>query len=146
MEVARSFSEELIPENQRKFELGGEVFEWIYPHWEVGAQTMQETFNPEGVTENGDKAFSWKVDTEYAISRIPLYLNPKNDSHKRFKALVARKADAVPRFQLVGLYKWLVQVTNNLPTNPPSDAPAGGGENDGESSAESPSQEATQTA
>ena len=139
----RRFTEELIED--REFEIGGELFEWIYPHWEVGAKTMQETFNPEGLNGDGEAQFSWKDDTNFAIERIPLYLNPKNDSHKRFKALVARKTDSVPRFQLVGLYKWLVQVTNNLPTNPPSDAPAGGGENGDESSVESPSTEATPT-
>ena len=33
MDVARSFSEELV--ENRQFEIGGELFEWTYPHWEV---------------------------------------------------------------------------------------------------------------
>ena len=38
------------------------------------------------------------ADTKLAIERIPMFLNPKNDAHKRFKALAARKTDAVPRY------------------------------------------------
>ena len=145
MELAKSWTEELIPSEKRTFEFGGEMFEWMYPHWEIGADTMQRTFNPEGKNGDGDDQFSWTEDTKFAIDRVPLYLNPKNDAHKRWKALVARKTDPVPRFQIVRLYKWLVQVTNDLPTNPPSDAPAGGGDNGDESLVESPSPEATPT-
>lgn len=143
--MLRNFDEELVED--REFRIGGELFEFIYPHWTVGAKQMNESFNLEP-SENGDepKKFSWVDDTEFAIERIPLYLNPKNDAHKRFKALIARKTDAVPRHQLVLLYKWLVEVTNALPTTPPSEPLPGGGDSDTSSSDESSSKEATSTA
>jgi hypothetical protein len=76
-----------------------------------------------------------------------MFLNPKNDSHKRFKALAARKDDAVPRFQFAQLYRLLVQVTSNLPTTPPSSPLSDGGDGTTEpvSSADTPSTEATST-
>lgn len=146
--MQRNWDEELVED--REFRIGGELFEWIYPHWEVGAKQMNEAYKLEPSETNGDAPaepqFSFVDDTKFAIDRIPLYLNPKNDAQKRFKALVARKTDAVPRFQLVLLYKWLVEVTNNLPTTPPSERSAGGGDSDTSSSDASSSQEATSTA
>ena len=56
-----------------------------------------------------------------------MFLNPKNDAHKRFKTLAGRKTDAVPRYQFVQLYRWLVQVTGGLPTTPPSSPLSGDG-------------------
>jgi hypothetical protein len=113
----------------RQFEIGGELFEWAYPHWEVGAQLWDgdDREEEEGET-NGKTAFTFRGDTEWAIERIPLFLDPKNDSKKRWKTLVARKTNPVPRYQIIALYKWLFQVTSNLPTNPPSDLEPGGGD------------------
>jgi len=139
----RKWSDELVQD--REFEVGGELFEWIYPHWEIGAKLFDDDLTPED--SNGDQPqFSFTADTQLAIERIPLFLNPKNDSLKRFKALVARKTDAVPRYQFVQIYRWLVQVTGGLPTTPPSEPASGGGDNVTESSGESSSQEATSTA
>jgi hypothetical protein len=137
----RRFSDELVED--REFEIGGELFSWRYPHWEDGAAIFDQTLVPE---TNGDtSAFSFKADTELAISRIPPLLDPKNDAVKRFKALVARKTDPVPRHQLVELYRWLVQVSSGLPTSPPSEQASGGGETGTTSSAGSSSKAATST-
>ena len=65
--------------------------------------------------------------------RIPIFLDPVNDSHKRFKTLITRKTDPVPRHQIVQLYRWLLQVTSGLPTSPPSDSVSGGGDSAGSS-------------
>jgi hypothetical protein len=143
--MIRDFDSELV--DDREIRIGGEVFEFIYPHWEVGAQIFDEELTP---AQNGDgepEAFSWKADTEKAIQRIPMFLNPKNDSHKRFKALAARKVDAVPRFQFAQLYRLLVQVTSNLPTTPPSLPPLddGDGQTEPVLSDASPSTEETST-
>jgi hypothetical protein len=139
----RKFSDELIED--REFEIGGELFEWIYPQWEVGAKIFDEELTP--AETNGDTpAFSWVEDTQKAIDRVPWFLNPKNESAKRWKALVARKTDAVPRHQIALLYRWLVQVTSNLPTTPPSTPDVGGGDSETGSSEESSSTEATSTA
>ena len=129
----RRFSDELVED--REFELGGELFKWRYPHWTEGAAIMDEAVEP---STNGDGQPKEDVgfyhrDTEYAIERIPRMLDPVNDSHKRFKALVARKTDPVPRQSLVQTYVWLVQVTNGLPTSPPS-VPGDGQETSGTSS------------
>ena len=138
----RKWSDELVQD--REFEVGGELFEWIYPHWEIGAKLFDDDLTPE--ESNGDQPqFSFVADTKLAIDRIPMFLNPKNDSHKRFKALAARKVDAVPRFQFAQLYRLLVQVTSNLPTTPPSSplSDDGDGTTGAESSDVSPSTEET---
>ena len=144
--MQREFSKELAED--RQFEIGGELFEWIYPHWEVAAKIWdgddREEAEPEST--NGQPAFSYLVDTKYAIDRIPLFLNPKNESHKRWKALVARKTDAVPRHQIILLYRWLLQVTSGVPTTPPTGSEPGGGSSEESSEEGFSSQEETQTA
>ena len=122
----RNFDEELIQD--REFRIGGQIFQWRYPHWEVGAELFDDELKPEaeeGAETNG--AFSFKADTEYAIKNVPIFLDPKNDSHKRWKALTARKTDPVPRHQIVQLYRWLFEVASGLPTSPPSESEPGGG-------------------
>ena len=142
--MLRDFDQELVED--REIRIGGEVFEFIYPHWEVGAKIFDEELTAEPNGDGEPAAFSWVADTQKAIERIPMFLNPKNDSHKRFKALASRKVDAVPRFQFAQLYRLLVQVTSNLPTTPPSAPDAGGGSTDTGSSDESSSTEETPTA
>lgn len=134
--MQREFSKELAED--RDFEIGGEMFKFRYPHWEETASLFDEEVTPEPEGENGKvPEFSFKADTEVALKRIPIFLDPGNDSHKRFKTLVARKADPVPRHQFVQLYRWLLQVTSGLPTNPPSDSVSGGGDSDTSSAGES---------
>lgn len=122
--MLRDFDAELVED--REIRIGGEVFEFVYPHWEVGAKIFDDELTPAQTNGSGEpEVFSWVADTKMAIDRIPMFLNPKNDSHKRFKALAARKGvDAVPRFQFAQLYRLLVQVTSNLPTSPPSSEPS----------------------
>lgn len=146
--MLRRFSEELVED--REFEIGGELFEFRYPHWEEGAALFDEELIPvtngSAANEEEQQQFSFRADTEYALKRIPMFLDPKNDSVKRFTALTKRKTDPVPRYQFVQLYRWLVQVTSGLPTTPPSEQSAGGGDNDTSSSEGSRSPEATSTA
>jgi hypothetical protein len=123
--MQREFSKELAED--RQFEIGGELFQFRYPHWSETAELFDEEVTPE-TNGSGPAEFSFKADTELAIKRIPLFLDPINDSHKRFKTLIARKTDPVPRHQVVQLYRWLLQVTSGLPTNPPSDSESGGGD------------------
>lgn len=135
----RDWDAELVED--RTFKIGGQLFEFIYPNWQVGAKIFDEELTP--AETNGDEppAFSWVDDTKKAIERIPMFLDPRNDAEKRWKALVARKTDAVPRYQIAQLYRWLVQVTSNLPTTPPSTPDVGGGDTETGSSDVSPSQE-----
>lgn len=127
----KRFSDELVED--REFELGGELFKWRYPHWEATAELFDREMHP---SENGDAGdFSFKADTEHAIAGIPMFLDPDNDAHKRFKTLISRKDDPVPRHLIIQAYRWLVQVTSGLPTGPPSDSDSGGGTSDTSSEA-----------
>ena len=130
--MLREFSKELAED--RDFEIGGEVFRFRYPNWQEAAALWDE--ETQAVNANGD--FSWKADTEMAIKRIPIFLDPMNDSHKRFGALVKRKTDPVPRHQIAQLYQWLVRVTSGLPMEPPSGSEPGGGASDDSSQEGSP--------
>lgn len=132
--MRRSFSKEL--EEDREFEVGGQVFHFIYPHWKDGAllfdQEMDEVKDAtEGVESNG--SFSFVADTEIAIKRVPMFLDPEQDAHKRWKDLCARKTDPVPRHQIAQVYRWLVEVTSGFPTVPPSDSSSGDGTSEGSS-------------
>ena len=144
-DILRDWDEELVPERSRTFKIGGELFEFIYPHWEVGATIFNEELTP--AQTNGDEParFDWVANTKKAVDGVPMFLNPKNDALKRWKALCARKTDAVPRHQISQLYNWLVQVTGNLPTTPPSSPVSDGGDGATEPvlSAGTPSTEAT---
>ena len=141
----RKFSEELVKD--REFEIGGELFKWRYPYWEEFADQLDKDIAAVNAPQNGGEAVPDTVRSGYEsfIERIPMFLNPKNDAHKRFKALANRKVDAVPRYQFAQLYRLLVQVTSNLPTTPPSAPEAGGGDNDTGSSDASSSTEETPT-
>lgn|SRR5512145_355391 len=121
--MQREFSKELAED--RDFEIGREVFTWRYPHWKETAALFDQE-----VTPNGDGDFSFQADTELAIKRIPMFLEGGPAAKKRWEALVNRKEDPVPRHQIVQLYRWLLQVTSGLPTNPPSASDAGGGSTD----------------
>jgi hypothetical protein len=124
--VRRSFSKEL--EEDREFEIGGQIFKFIYPHWKEGAELFDKEM-VEVQSENGDTpAFSFVADTEIAIKRVPMFLDPENDALKRWKDLVARKPPhAVPRHQIAQLYRWLVEVTSGFPTQQLSDSSSGDG-------------------
>lgn len=124
--MLREFSKELAED--RRFEIGNEVFEFVYPYWEEMASIFDEDLSP-----NGDGEFTFKADTELAIRRVPIFLN-KTD-HARWKKLVTRKENPVPRHQIVQVYRWLVEQASGLPTTPPSDSASGGGESEDSSPA-----------
>ena len=128
--MLKEFSKELAED--RTFEFGGHVFKFRYPHWEEGAAIFDEDTEP---ATNGN--FTWKMDTELAIERIPTFLDPENDAHAEFKKIVARKTDPVPRHQIIDLYQWLVRITSGLPTEQPSASEPGAGASGGSSAGES---------
>lgn len=126
--MRREFSKEL--EEDREFEIGGHVFKFLYPHWKDGAKLFDDEMVAvqEAADGNGDSnaAFSFVADTETAIKRIPMFLDPENDAHKRWKELTERKPPhAVPRHQIAQLYRWLVEVTSGFPTTPQSPSTSG---------------------
>ena len=111
----RDFDSELVED--RSIKIGGQVFHWRYPHWKDGAELFDREMSEvsEAAEQNGDaKEFSFVADTE-------------NDAHKRWKDLVARKTDPVPRHQIAQLYRYLVEVTSGFPTTQPSGSGSGDG-------------------
>ena len=143
--MQREFSKEL--EQDRDFEFGGEVFTWMYPYWEESAKIFDENLKPVEGSKNGDEGkeedatepvFSFHADTQFAIERVPIFLDPKNDSHKRWKALVKRKSNPVPRHQIVEVYRWLVQVSSGRPFVQPQDLPPSAGATEPSSEVASP--------
>jgi hypothetical protein len=114
--VKREFSKEL--EEDRDFEIGGEVFSWTYPTWEQTASLYDEDLKP---SDNGDGSFSFTDDTKFAIEKVKLFLDGP-DQRKRWDALTKRKAKPIPRHQIVQLYRWLIQEAGGNPTKPSSDS------------------------
>ncbi len=111
--MLREFSKELV--DDRQFEIGGELFEWRYPYWEDFADRRDQDAavvqNPESTSE-----LSFKDLYKDFIERIEPFLDPKNDSLKRWRALAKRKVDPVPAYQFTELYMWLLEVTSARPT------------------------------
>jgi len=124
----RDFDSEL--EQDRSIKIGGQVFHWRYPHWKDGALLFDQemTEGQQAAAQNGEtQEFSFVADTETAIKRVPMFLDTENDAHKRWKDLVARKTDPVPRHQIAQLYRYLVEVTSGFPTTQPSASGSGDG-------------------
>ncbi len=113
----RAFSKELVED--RQFEIGGELFEWRYPYWEDFADRRDQDAAIITATapENGEPAETTFKDLyKDFIDRIEPFIDPKNDSIKRWRALSKRKVDPVPAYQFTELYMWLLEVTSARPT------------------------------
>ena len=127
---------------QREFEIGGQVFRIRYPHWREGALLFDDITTP---SRNGDesprlsrrRSRSWLTRSRRSngsrCSWTPTFRTRISGS----RISSARERDPVPRFQLVQLYTWLVQVTDGRPTEPLSPSAGGGGDTDTSSPAES---------
>ena len=113
--MLREFSKELVED--RQFEIGGELFEWRYPYWEDFADRRdQDAKIVQQADGNGDAEMSFKDLYKDFIERIEPFIDPKNDSVKRWRALAKRKVDPVPAYQYTELYMWLLEVTSARPT------------------------------
>ncbi len=112
--MKRSFSEE-IAELDYNFEIGGEMFKYRNLSWdEFGALAgLEEDFLKESEA-NG----SAKTSMDFLVNRILMFLDPANESHKRFKALLKRKTNPVPHFQIQDLHDWLWEEISTRPTGP----------------------------
>jgi hypothetical protein len=138
----RQFSKELIPEGEREFEIGGTVFTWEYPHYELTDRILDEDLeqskelSDEG-TAPSMNGFSYKGDTAKAIERIKLFL-PDAAQKKSFDDVLKRKKNPVPKWQIIDLYRWLIEVASRRPTEPPSaSSPTGGATEPSSAEAES---------
>jgi hypothetical protein len=130
----------------RTFKMGGEVFTYRIFHW-TETVDMLDTKLDESLVINEDGSYSFRADTEWCLKEIPKFLDGPEEV-KKFKSVIARKTDPVPRHQIAELYGFLRQKVQGLPTTPPSPTPSagGGGTNGAESVAESPSTAATSKA
>lgn len=109
----------------REFEIGGEVFRWIYPYWEDIAKVFDaDTVEMETENENGNESKDPTVRDTIAdfIKRIELFIDPEfNDGITRWKALAKRKKNPIPHSQYAELYRWLLEVSSSpTPTESPS--------------------------
>ena len=123
----KSYTEELGTRD-RDFEIGGEVFKWRELGWyETEALAIRE----EQFLAKEDKTA--KDSTDFLIERILVFLDPANDSNRRFKALLKRKDDPVPHFQITELHEWLWEQVSSRPTQLPSLSSNGPGNNEASS-------------
>lgn len=104
----------------REFEIGGEVFKWVYPYWEDIAEVFDR--DAQEISEAGDTTpFSVRATIADFIERIELFLDPENDSIARWQKLTKRRTNPIPHSHYAELYSWLLEVTSNPhPTEPSS--------------------------
>lgn len=109
-------------EQDREFEIAGELFKWVYPYWEDIASVFDGDV-AELSAENGEeKDPTVKETIGDFIKRIELFIDPEfNDGITRWRALSKRKKNPVPHSQYAELYRWLLEVTS-LPT--PTEQPS----------------------
>ena len=133
--MQRSFSQE-IAEKDREFEIGGETFKWRELPFDEFKNLieMEEEFQRKvaearaAQAEEGKAADSGvNVGLDFLIKRITFFLDPEADSHRRFKALLKRKENPVPHYQIDDLHGWLwEQVSGHPPTKQEISSNGGG--------------------
>ena len=126
----RKFSEDVVPADDREFEVLGETFRWRYPSWqEVTDQIDRETAllqqkngdaPAEGETQEEPETTLRAIYQDY-VDRIGTFIDPSwNDGPKRWKALTSRKDSPVPAYLIMEIWNWLMEVTTRSPTKLPS--------------------------
>ena len=95
-------------QEDREFEIGGEVFKWVYPYWE----DIATVFDQDAKEVEVDVPFSVRATIADFIKRIELFLDPENDGLERWRRLTKRKKDPIPHSQYSALYQWLLEVTS----------------------------------
>lgn len=124
--ITKSFSDELVEKVDRRFELGGEVYRWRYPHWEEMADIFDEDLAA-ATAANGNREIPTTRDSmARTFKRIKIML--EDEDRAKFDALTERTENPVPLPQYGIVYRWLIEVTSGRPTTPPSDSALGHGE------------------
>ena len=138
--VRRSFSKEL--EEDREFEIGGEVFKFVYPHWKEGAELFDRERQAylekqKALAEDPERApaFSFVEDTEIAIEHSPHVPRPRAGRAQALDSTGRAQDRSRPAPPDRAAGRWLVQVTSGFPTRQPQDSSSGDGSSE-ESSAE----------
>ena len=103
-------------EQDREFEVAGEVFTWIYPYWEDIADVFDK--DTEEVEGDAPMDFSVKATIADFIARIELFIDP--EQRDRWVQLTKRRKNPIPHSQYSQLYQWLLEVTSApTPTEQP---------------------------
>jgi hypothetical protein len=101
-------------EEDREFEIGGEVFKWVYPYWEDIAEVFDRDAKrfDEEAEQNGDAPLTVRATIADFIERIELFIDPEGDGITRWRELTKRKKNPIPHSQYAALYSWLLEVTS----------------------------------
>ena len=112
-------------EDDREFEVVGEVFKWVYPHWEDIA-AMFDRDSAEATT-NGNEPETMRVAIGDLIERIAMFIDPDyNNGRERWFELTKRRQNPVPHSMFPELYRWLLEATSGRYPTPPSSDSADG--------------------
>lgn len=95
----------------REFEIGGEIFHWVYPYWEDIADVFDKDAQED--LENPDTDVTVRATIGDFIERIALFIDPAD--RPRWIAATKRKQNPIPHAQYAELYRWLLETTS-LPT------------------------------
>jgi hypothetical protein len=107
-----------VQEQDREFEIAGEVFTWIYPYWEDIADVFDRD-TAEATKPDAEVDFTVKATIADFIERIQLFIDP--DQRERWVQLTKRRKNPIPHSQYAQLYQWLLEVTSApTPTVPSS--------------------------
>ena len=109
----RKWSEELVED--REFEIGGELFEWIYPHWEVGAKLFDDDLTPADDQRRHPGVFVSRRTRSLRSNGSRCSWTPRTTPTNGGRRWRHGRRTRCRRFQFVQLYRWLVQVTGGAP-------------------------------
>jgi hypothetical protein len=112
-------------EEDREFEVVGEVFMWRTPWWGDVADTFDKDV-AQAASENGQQTQTMRESIQDLIDRIEEFIDPEfNDGVNRWKKLAGRKDNPVPYGQFGQIYQYLISVAGGNPTEQPSPSPGG---------------------
>lgn len=124
--------------DDREFEIGGEVFKWVYPYWE----DIADVFDVDEDETSIDNSVRGTIAD--LIERIKIFIDPDfNDGVTRWTALSKRRKDPIPHSQYAELYRWLLEVTSDPHPSEPSTPSEDGQQNGEPTSTAAPSSRAT---
>lgn len=113
-------------EQDRKFEVVGEVFEWVYPYWEDISDVFDRDETEEAETNGKPLDITVRATLEDMQKKIELFIDPEfNNGVVRWRELCKRKKNPVPHSHYAAIYQWLLEVTSRTPTEPSSPSPDG---------------------
>ena len=117
-------------EQNREFEVAGQIFKWRIPYWEEIANVFDEATNElataaKATDENGAAKPAY-TSTKDLIKRIEVFIDPADDGLKRWRTAATSKTNPIPYSTFGDLYSWLLVVgSGRTPTDTPSPSSPG---------------------